>query len=143
MQKENATHFSCQDKPTYNRSSGSGCVALTSGSGSENAYDNGITGNSSGRQGSYSNPVATKPAGWTGQWHEPQANPLKLTDTNCKTLSKQGRCWSCRGSGHHRADSVCLNKKKQDEDGKKRLNAMREENATREGHISLEELEKE
>ena len=68
IRKENATHFSRRDKPTYNQSSGSGCVALTSTSTSKNARENGgIGGSFVGQQEFYSNSVATKPAGWTGQ----------------------------------------------------------------------------
>lgn len=90
MQKKNATCFSCQDKPTYNQSSGSSGVAPTSTSASKNARENGSTkGSSVGRQGFYNNPVITKPAEWTRQWHKPQTNPLKLTDADCKTLLKQ------------------------------------------------------
>ena len=92
IKKENAIYFPYWDKPTYNQSNNFGCMALTSISESENAYDNGATGGSSGQQRSYSNPVAIKPTGWTGQWHKPQANSLKLTDTDCETLSKQERC---------------------------------------------------
>ena len=62
MQKKNATCFSRQDKPMYNWSSDSGCVAPTSTNTSGNAYSNDATKGSSGRQGSYSNLVARKPA---------------------------------------------------------------------------------
>lgn len=138
MRKKNATRFPRRDKPTSNRNSGSGRVAPPSSSTNENARGNNAAGGPFvGRQGFNSNPVATKPAGWTGQWYEPQTNPPKLTDIDRETLSKQGRCWSCRGSGHRGADSVCPNKKNKEADGKKRLNA------TREGHVSSEESEKE
>ena len=92
MKKENTTCFPYWDKPMYNWSSGSGYIAPISTSASENARDNGIIDGFSGRQGSYSNLVAMKPAGWTGQWHEPQTNFLKLTNTDCKMLLKQGYC---------------------------------------------------
>ena len=62
MRKENATRFLHRDKPMYNQSSGSSCMASTSTSASENACSNGATRGSFGQQGSYSNPVATKPA---------------------------------------------------------------------------------
>ena len=140
MRKENATRFPHWDKPTYNQSSGSSRVAPTGTSTSENTHGNNVTGGFSGRQRSYNNPVAIKSARWTGQWHKPQTNPLKLTDTNHKTLSKQKCCWSYHESGHCRPDSVCSNKKKQDGDGKKRLNAMCKENAMRKRNMSSEKL---
>ena len=140
MRKENVTCFSHWNKPTYNWSSGSGCVASTSTSASKNVCENsGTRGSSIGQQRFYSNSVATKSAGWTRQWHKPQTNSLKLTDTDCEMLSKQRCCWSCCGSGHCGADSVCPNKKKQDGNRKKRLNVMRKEHKE---HVLSEELEK-
>ena len=37
--------------------------------------------------------------------------PFELTDTDREMLSKQEHCWSCCGSDHYGADSVCPNKK--------------------------------
>lgn len=55
-------------------------------------------------------PVAHKPNGWIGDWYDPVLNPKKLDDNERASLLKQGRCWSCRGSGHRSADSVCPNR---------------------------------
>lgn len=52
-------------------------------------------------------PTATKPAWWTKAWYEPMDNPPKLTNGDREQLNKQGRCWSCRGSGHIGTDSCC------------------------------------
>ena len=137
IQKKNAIYFPHWDRPTYNWSSSSGCMAPISTNASENVRGNGATKDFSGWQGSYNNSVATKPAGWTGQWHKLQANPSKLTDTDCETLLKQECCSSCRGLGYYKGDFIYSNKKNRDADGKKRLNI------THEGHVSLEELGKE
>jgi hypothetical protein len=71
---------------------------------------------SSARSGSHPNrrfgPVAKKPSGWSGNWYDPEDKSKRLTDELKKELSKQGRCWSCRGSGHRGADDVCPNSKK-------------------------------
>ncbi|KAL6228979.1 hypothetical protein BDW75DRAFT_246144 [Aspergillus navahoensis] len=53
-------------------------------------------------------PTATKPAGWIGHWFNPEDRPTKLTEEERELLRKQGRCLSCRGSGHMVRDSVCL-----------------------------------
>lgn len=34
-------------------------------------------------------------------------SPPKLTDGDRELLNEQGRCWSCRGSGHIGTDSYC------------------------------------
>jgi hypothetical protein len=52
-------------------------------------------------------PVAKKPEGWVGNWHDPETNPKKLTTDEKSLLQRQGRCWSCRGSGHRSSDAVC------------------------------------
>jgi len=52
-------------------------------------------------------PVAKKPNNWFGNWYDPEENPKRLTDELREELIKQGRCWSCRGSGHRGADTVC------------------------------------
>ena len=48
-----------------------------------------------------------KPAGWIGVWYDPDPNPKKLEKEERETLSRQGRCWACRGSGHRGNDSIC------------------------------------
>lgn len=53
--------------------------------------------------------TAVKPIGWTGTWYDPDSNPGKLEEERAM-LSRQGRCWACRGSGHRRSDSVCPQK---------------------------------
>jgi hypothetical protein len=52
-------------------------------------------------------PTATKPAGWVGHWFNPEDRPTKLTEEERELLRKQGRCLSCRGSGHMVRDSIC------------------------------------
>lgn len=52
-------------------------------------------------------PVAKKPDGWKGAWYDSETNPKKLTTEDKALLQRQGRCWSCRGSGHRSADSCC------------------------------------
>ena len=44
---------------------------------------------------------------WTGPWYDPVANPKRLDDTEKERMIRQGRCWSCRGSGHRSADDCC------------------------------------
>jgi hypothetical protein len=51
--------------------------------------------------------VAKKPDGWIGAWHDPETNPKKLSFEERAALQKQGRCWSCRGSGHRSSDTCC------------------------------------
>ena len=57
-------------------------------------------------------PTSTKPEGWIGTWHKPQAFPKKLTDEERIAIAREGRCWSCRGSGHRISDDCCPSKKK-------------------------------
>ena len=52
--------------------------------------------------------VSTKPEGWVGAWYEGTLHPPKLEDGERETLSRQGRCWSCRGSGHRGRDPCCI-----------------------------------
>ena len=54
-------------------------------------------------------PVSKKPEGWVGAWYDGERNPEKLTNEDRDKLAKQGRCWSCRGSGHRGNDAVCIN----------------------------------
>lgn len=51
-------------------------------------------------------PCAKKPTGWVGTWYEPEEHPKKLEDNEKWDLTKQGRCWRCRGSGHKAGDEV-------------------------------------
>lgn len=53
--------------------------------------------------------VSEKPEGWVGPWHDAERNPPKLIDEDRDKLAKQGRCWSCRGSGHRGNDPCCPN----------------------------------
>ena len=61
--------------------------------------------------GSYPNvcfgPVAKKPVKWIGDWFEPESKPRRLTEADKTALTRQGRCWSCHGSGHRSADDIC------------------------------------
>lgn len=49
-------------------------------------------------------PCAKKPAGWLGRWYEPEQRPKKLEQSEKWELTRQGRCWRCRGSGHKAGD---------------------------------------
>jgi hypothetical protein len=51
--------------------------------------------------------VSRKPEGWNGPWYSPQMAPKKLDDTEKRLLISQGRCWTCRGSGHRSRDPCC------------------------------------
>lgn len=61
---------------------------------------------SSSSNNSRATPTATKPADWEGTWHNPQSHPNKLTENDKTVLRKEGRCWSCRGSGHIASDKI-------------------------------------
>ena len=39
--------------------------------------------------------------------YDPDPNPKKLEKEERETLSRQRRCWACRGSGHRGNDSIC------------------------------------
>lgn len=52
-------------------------------------------------------PVTVKPDGWVGTWHNAEANPPRLSPEIKASLLRQGRCWSCRGSGHRGSDECC------------------------------------
>ena len=96
--------------PTKNAPSQS---APTKGSSGISDY---YSNQSTARSGSHPNqrfgPVAKKPNGWSGSWYDPEDKPKRITDELKKQLNKQGRCWSCRGSGHRGADDICPNSKK-------------------------------
>ena len=49
-------------------------------------------------------PTSTRPQGWIGAWYNPEQQPRKLQGDDRATLSRQGRCWGCRGSGHRESD---------------------------------------
>ncbi|MCJ1471285.1 hypothetical protein MMC07_009933 [Pseudocyphellaria aurata] len=52
-------------------------------------------------------PTSAKPAGWVGVWHESEQHPKKLNEAERAALLKQGRCYSCRDSGHQSTDDCC------------------------------------
>ncbi|MCJ1462486.1 hypothetical protein MMC07_001088 [Pseudocyphellaria aurata] len=52
-------------------------------------------------------PTSTKPGGWIGAWYEPERHPKKLKDKDRRLLSREGRCFRCRGSGHRGSDECC------------------------------------
>ena len=52
-------------------------------------------------------PTSKKPNGWVGPWYDPVANPKSMDDAEKDRMIRQGRCWSCRGSGHRSADDCC------------------------------------
>jgi retrotransposon gag protein len=52
-------------------------------------------------------PTSKKPNGWAGPWYDPVANPKRMDDTEKERMIRQGRCWSCRGSGHRSTDDCC------------------------------------
>jgi hypothetical protein len=85
-------------------------------SSSSNSQSKNVSVSQSRSTGSHPNDrfgaVAKKPNGWVGAWFDPEDHPRKLTEELRKELSKQGRCWSCRGSGHRGPDSVCPRSKK-------------------------------
>lgn len=56
--------------------------------------------------------VAKRPHGWVGNWYDPEDNPKRITEELKKELTRQGRCWACRGSGHRGADKVCPRSKR-------------------------------
>ena len=52
-------------------------------------------------------PTSTRPQGWVGTWYNHEPQPRKLQGDDRATLSRQGRCWGCRGSGHRGNDECC------------------------------------
>jgi len=86
--------------------------APTKGASGISAYSNQSTARSGSHPNQRFGPVAKKPNGWSGSWYDPEDKPKRLTDELKKQLNKQGRCWSCRGSGHRGADDICPNLKK-------------------------------
>ena len=51
-------------------------------------------------------PTIVKPAGWVGTWQDPHPSPRKLKDDERESLSRQRRCWACRGSGHRGNNTI-------------------------------------
>lgn len=52
-------------------------------------------------------PVVDKPAGWQGPWFPRETKFPKLTPADRIKLQAQGRCFSCRGSGHSSSYAKC------------------------------------
>lgn len=53
-------------------------------------------------------PTSSKPAGWSGAWYNPDPRPEAVMDENERDIFDcQGRCWTCRGSGHGNRDECC------------------------------------
>ena len=52
-------------------------------------------------------PTITKLQGWIGTWYNPENQPQRLQGSDQDTLSRQGRCWSCRGSRHRGNNDCC------------------------------------
>jgi Retrotransposon gag protein len=71
-------------------------------------------------------PVAKKPSGWIGTWYDSENSPRRLTEELKRELTKQGRCWSCRGSGHRGADKVCPRAKRLNSESVKDILAQSE-----------------
>jgi hypothetical protein len=61
--------------------------------------------------------ITKKPNGWVGNWYNSEDYPKRLTEELKKELTQQGRCWSCRGSGHRGADKVCPRSKNLNSEG--------------------------
>jgi hypothetical protein len=74
-------------------------------------------------------PVAKKPDGWVGTWYDPVRNPRKMDAEEKTSMTRQGRCWMCRGSGHRGADACCPSHIRNQE---RNLNAMATESPSEE-----------
>jgi hypothetical protein len=74
-------------------------------------------------------PVAKKPDGWVGTWFDPVRNPRKMDVEEKTSMTRQGRCWMCRGSGHRGADACCPFHVRNQE---RKLNAMATESLSEE-----------
>ena len=72
--------------------------------------------------------VSTKPQSWIGAWYNFEAYPPKLQGDNQIILSRQKRCWRCKGSGHRGNNPCCPLQTK-------RLNTMQ---AVEEANLGLE-----
>jgi hypothetical protein len=99
--------------PSGNRSNTANRTSTPASTSSSNRASTNASASASTRATGTSHPndkfgaVAKKPDGWAGPWFDPETNPKKLTADEKTTLQKQGRCWSCRGSGHRSPDSCC------------------------------------
>lgn len=51
-------------------------------------------------------PCLTKPEGWIGKWYKPEQHPRKAGLEERAELTKAGRCWACRASGHKTGDMI-------------------------------------
>ena len=113
--KDVAHHFPRPDKPAATKNSGqrsnfSGGQSSNQSSGgkSVSASTNQINSRKSDdRPNAKLTPTIVKPAGWVGTWYDPDPNPKKLKDDDRESLSRQRRCWACRGSGHRGHDTIC------------------------------------
>jgi hypothetical protein len=74
-------------------------------------------------------PVAKKPDGWVGTWYDPVRSPRKMDAEEKTSMTRQGRCWMCRGSGHRGADACCPSHVRNQE---RKLNAMATESLSEE-----------
>lgn len=101
------THF--DNNQSGNRNKGNKATGQTNqkNSGNNNQPKNNINNStpSKPKEGNtYPNarfmPIAVKPEGWIGKWFEPEQYPKKLDDKLRAELTKEGRCFGCRGSGH-------------------------------------------
>ena len=113
--KDVAHHFPRPDKPaatknSSQRSNSSGGQSSTQSSGGKSASSS-INQTSSKKSDDRPNaklmPTIVKPVGWVGTWYDPDPNPKKLKDDERESLSRQRRCWACRGSGHRGNDTIC------------------------------------
>jgi hypothetical protein len=105
--------------PRYNRKDMSGSKPLTR----PRAIGTSAPNSDSPRSPNASfGPVAKKPDGWVGTWYDPVRNPRKMDTEEKTSMTRQGRCWMCRGSGHRSADACCPFHVKKNQERK--LNAM-------------------
>ena len=74
-------------------------------------------------------PVAKTPEGWGGTWYDPVWNPRKMDAEGKTSMTWQGHCWICRGSGHRGADACCPSQIRNQE---RNLNAMATESLSEE-----------
>jgi hypothetical protein len=114
--------------PRYNRKDMSGSTAKTTMPGNKPLTRPGAIGTSAPNSNSPRSPntsfgpVAKKPDGWVGTWYDPVRNPRKMDAEEKTSMTRQGRCWMCRGSGHRSADTCCPFHVKKNQERK--LNAM-------------------
>ena len=51
-------------------------------------------------------PCKVRPDGWVGKWHKPEEYPKRANPEEKEELTRTGRCWGCRGSGHRTGDTI-------------------------------------